>query len=999
MAKRQLEGLDSIIKYKGYLTMKDLITTRMRLNDVLEGKALEAIQSKYKVDKDTEYIRKGIIPDDMQFADKERATIDYITTNTPDRDKDIVLPKGGDLSHYTKHPVVLWCHKADELPVGKNMWIKLDDKGLIAKTEYAKHEQADKIYKYLKDKFPLANSIGFIPKSVITNKDFDKLDLKLLGLTSININDAERIFDKWLLLEYSKVPVPANQEALQIAISKGLLIPHIKYYDYLNITLGNADDYVWKTTFDTATIIDKCNNCKPDAFNAKQNDNNAENFKYCICKGCGYYEEHKAGLSCQEKECPKCKAPLMGSNNIPDGIKPKDDSKDITKPGWEQTKGTFRYRLKDPSLFQDGSFRTIAIKRDKPRVNSIMGKLRNQTTMTIQSLLFPKADGWNLADAKKWYSEHSDSLKDNKYHNFKMRINKQLPKAFNKTFTIEQYPDSPRDALTAIYGKYLECPIKGVYLNSYIIPCALIGSYLAGLKYILTDEQIYALKDSRNFTYDGKEKPLIYDTIRLKLHLTEDFLIEGESYYQENKKNIKFIIKLESGWYGEELTIISAFEHREFNKQLFEQLHSWVKDNNLLKNEKFSLTGEFLDINEITFEDVILTENNSKVIQNILNKYSKSKKGKGMIFMGNPGTGKTMTGKAIKDQTKHTFIWVSSKDFMKIGSTRGLALSFKLARDLAPTILFMEDIDDSGIYNNIDLLKTELDGMQPNKGILTILTTNYPEFLPDALLDRPGRFDEVLSFSLPDEKLIEQMLNKWIGEIDKKCIDELVKELNGYSGAHIKQLTDHAWDLFYEDNSLDIEDALKQSLSKTKKQRELISAIRNDDNLAKEMTNMITKDLDVIEKSGRIISSKNMAKLKAAYEALAEVIKIAGGLDAEPEQADIEDNGNKDQKNNQMLSAVTKIISEHKKDNANNIEISDDMTDVVNKLTDLLKTKTEEDSIKKQTDDNIDIDIKDIQNVMDKAFDKFSNEVEQAKKEACSKMELRLLKATGRVSI
>jgi len=80
---------------------------------------------------------------------------------------------------------------------------------LIAKTKYAKHEFAQTVYNYRKDEFPLAQSIGFIPMEWEDSPG--------------DVKGCRRRYKKWALLEYSDVPVPANPEAVNIAVSKGLL--------------------------------------------------------------------------------------------------------------------------------------------------------------------------------------------------------------------------------------------------------------------------------------------------------------------------------------------------------------------------------------------------------------------------------------------------------------------------------------------------------------------------------------------------------------------------------------------------------------------------------------------------------------------------------------------------------------------------------------------------------------------------------------------------------
>lgn len=191
----------------------ELVTQRLKLKDIRPDIA-DAISKEYNISsEDLPLVRKGIVSSDLKFEEGERAVISYITTGAKDRDDEIVDPGGVDLSHYRKHPVVLFGHDYSKLPVGKNVWIKEDEKGLIAKTVYAKHDEADKVYQYRKDGFPLAESIGFVPLSVIEHTEKEK---------SAN-GGVKRTYTKTLLLEYSDVAVPSNPEALQVAISKGLV--------------------------------------------------------------------------------------------------------------------------------------------------------------------------------------------------------------------------------------------------------------------------------------------------------------------------------------------------------------------------------------------------------------------------------------------------------------------------------------------------------------------------------------------------------------------------------------------------------------------------------------------------------------------------------------------------------------------------------------------------------------------------------------------------------
>ena len=102
----------------------DLITKRIDASKIkLPDWAIDAMDE-HGVDKsEAQLIRKGHTPEKVEWSVKkgERASIDYITTKRMDRDREIVLPKGGILNDYMKHPVVLFGHDYKSMPVGKSL--------------------------------------------------------------------------------------------------------------------------------------------------------------------------------------------------------------------------------------------------------------------------------------------------------------------------------------------------------------------------------------------------------------------------------------------------------------------------------------------------------------------------------------------------------------------------------------------------------------------------------------------------------------------------------------------------------------------------------------------------------------------------------------------------------------------------------------------------------------------------------------------------------------
>ena len=181
------------------------------------------------------YIRKGLDtykqPD---FVPGEKAVVTYISTGSMDRDCDIIKPEGVDLTHFLKHPIVMFGHDYKRLPIGRAAWVKIDNTGhgLIAKTIYANTPEADLVYNYRKDGFPLAVSVGFLPTKYISKMDINKKEefdnevknaLNKGWVSEDKVKSINNIVQKWSLIEFSDTSVPSNPQALQIACSKGLI--------------------------------------------------------------------------------------------------------------------------------------------------------------------------------------------------------------------------------------------------------------------------------------------------------------------------------------------------------------------------------------------------------------------------------------------------------------------------------------------------------------------------------------------------------------------------------------------------------------------------------------------------------------------------------------------------------------------------------------------------------------------------------------------------------
>lgn len=158
-----------------------------------EGKILKQFVAKTETDSD------------------ERTVTAIISTGTVDREKEVLVPKGMDFEAYMKNPVVMWAHDYWGEPIGRSLWMKKGRKEIKAKIKFAETEQAEQVYQLFKGGFMSAFSVGFIPL-----KDHKPTEEEIKEKPEWV--DVRRVYDKWELLEFSAVPVPANPEALAVAV-------------------------------------------------------------------------------------------------------------------------------------------------------------------------------------------------------------------------------------------------------------------------------------------------------------------------------------------------------------------------------------------------------------------------------------------------------------------------------------------------------------------------------------------------------------------------------------------------------------------------------------------------------------------------------------------------------------------------------------------------------------------------------------------------------------
>ena len=209
----------------------DLRTDIYKFKELFPDKAGKYAQKLHIKADDIDFVRKQIPidPEDIKVEDGERSVIRLITTPRLDRDSDILLPSGAMLDDFRAAPTCLFAHNYQSLPVAKDIWLKVTNKGILAKSQYASHAFAEDVYQCIKGGFLTSNSVGFIPAEIIPQDKKDEFakyqDIleKDYGVDKEESSRARQIISKWILLEHSDVPVASNASSLNLSISKGVL--------------------------------------------------------------------------------------------------------------------------------------------------------------------------------------------------------------------------------------------------------------------------------------------------------------------------------------------------------------------------------------------------------------------------------------------------------------------------------------------------------------------------------------------------------------------------------------------------------------------------------------------------------------------------------------------------------------------------------------------------------------------------------------------------------
>jgi hypothetical protein len=167
---------------------------------------------------------------------------------------------------------------------------------------------------------------------------------------------------------------------------------------------------------------------------------------------------------------------------------------------------------------------------------------------------------------------------------------------------------------------------------------------------------------------------------------------------------------------------------------------------------------------------------------------------RGVLLLGPPGNGKTHCLRALIKFLNVPCLYVMSLKERYMPEDACIDAVFTRARELTPCCLVFEDLDAMIHDKNRSYFLNQLDGISNASGLLTLATTNHPERLDPAIVDRPSRFDRKYHFDLPGETERRRYLAQWNGRLDADMrvtdeeLDALARDTTEYSFAYLKEL-------------------------------------------------------------------------------------------------------------------------------------------------------------------------------------------------------------------
>lgn len=359
------------------------------------------------------------------------------------------------------------------------------------------------------------------------------------------------------------------------------------------------------------------------------------------------------------------------------------------------------------------------------------------------------------------------------------------------------------------------------------LPPSAISYYVSQNLALLYPDKVLVESDDQLFDIEEYERDE-QCSIMQKIEVYNEFVTNWEGADEEDPEEEARLVKsaknawLEVGWRGYQLEVIrlewvarSSITHywilandEDMANSFFEAVCKWnaevrgeilVFDDGCWQKDR----QLFHAIKNATFDNLVLQGNLKQTISEDITSFFTARDlyktynlpwKRGLLFVGPPGNGKTHAVKALINLLEKPCLYVKSFTAEYSSDAENISKVFAKARKTAPCILVLEDLDSLLTPENRAFFLNELDGFAANAGIVTLATTNHPERLDPAILDRPSRFDRKYPFDLPGYPERIEYIMLWntslhsLMRLPTEAITQIATLTNGFSFAYLKEL-------------------------------------------------------------------------------------------------------------------------------------------------------------------------------------------------------------------